>query len=183
MATCIEGIFGNIVNDCTTLPVEGIENKAIIMNHADILSYVSVKSKVSSITRALATVGYSVDITKKGGNTKSDLVVSDTLPDSYTHSFDFQVWTGDSTAINAITELNRVVVVVENKNKGLNGDGAFHILGLTNPLYKTASSEDKNADAGVFKITMAASNQKYPYHVLFATDYAASKALFDGLLV
>jgi hypothetical protein len=182
MATCIEGVFGNIANDCASLPIEGIEKKAIVLNFDDIIAHSSVKSKVTSITIASGKQGYSVDIVKKGGNSQSALNTSDILPDSYTHTFDFQIWAGSSANINAITEFNRVVVLVENKNKGVAGDGAFHILGLDNPLYKTAVAEDKNTDSGVFKITAAAGGQKYPYHVFFDTDYATTKTAFEDLL-
>jgi len=91
----------------------------------------------------------------------------------------------DADTIEALDNLSDLVIVVERKNKGLAGDGAFMILGLETGLYKSADASRLNADSGkrIIEMTNQAEEEStVSNHVFYDTSYSASKAALEALL-
>jgi hypothetical protein len=75
-----------------------------------------------------------------------------------------------------------VVMILESKDKGADGNSAFEIIGLDGGLIATASTSDVGGDAGknyIFTLTETTSNLAT---FLDAGDYNSTKLLVDGLV-
>jgi predicted DNA-binding ArsR family transcriptional regulator len=75
-----------------------------------------------------------------------------------------------------------VVMVLESKSKGADGNSAFEIIGLDGGLVATASTSDVSGDAGknyVFTLTETTSNLAM---FLNAGSYNSTKLLVEGLI-
>jgi hypothetical protein len=180
---CITRITGDIINDCLNAPIEGVEQRMYVMYRPDVTFTKSLSNKalitgITSLNVAFKVVGF-----KKSSNTKTALVSTDTLPDTYTQSIDFTIWSKDAATMANVSAMNELVIVVENKDKGLTGESAFEVFGVDSGLFKTALTSESNTDAGVIKVTMAAEGQKVAKYKFLHTDYATSKADLEALLV
>ena len=94
-------------------------------------------------------------------------------------------WGLTGAEVEALDNLGDVVVIVENKQKGVAGDGAFEIYGLETGLHKSADTRRTNDNLGVQSIeltTRDGEDAAVSRHVFFKTDYAATKALVEALL-
>jgi len=188
MANCLFGITGNILYDCDQRPTAGAEAVAYAMNRTDIESITydaANKHRVTGITMVPTTMAYKISGFKKEIDAGSDLVSSDTNPDKYNHYFKFEPWQIDSETTKALDNLSDLVVIVERKNKGLAGDGAFMILGLETGLYKTADASRLNSDSGKRIIEMTNQGDEestVSYHIFYDTSYSASKIAIEALL-
>ena len=182
---CIEGISQNLVNSCENPPILGLGDKAYFFNYDELTATKSLtlKSLVTDLAVAIGKKGFTAQGHKKSMNAKNELVPSDQFPDTYKQTFDFVLWAKDAATVDAILKLNKVVVVIERDDKGVAGNSAFAIYGLDTPLYKVTTTQEDNVDNGVFKLSLAAENQRVPYYSFFDTDYATSKATLEALLV
>ena len=181
---CITGIAGNLINSCENTPIMGLEEQMYVFN-ADELTAVkslTLKTLVTDLTLGVGKVGYIVQGFKKSSNSKNELVVSETLPDSYKQTIDFTVWAKDAATTTALDQLNNIVIVTENKDKGVDGASAFNIYGLDTALFKASMTQETNVDAGVFKLSLVAEGQRVPFYNFYSTSYAATKSILDGLL-
>lgn len=187
MANCLTGIAQNIINDCDSAPIGGLEIKAWVFNRADLSGTQDPTNKnlLTALSVATGKQGYYIQGFKKTLNAGHDLVSSETNVDKYTHYFNFQAWLLDAAAINNLDGLSDLVVVVERLNKMTDGDGAFKVYGYDTGLYKTTDSERANDIDGNRNIEMASQAGEEPLvsnHVFFDTDYATTKAALDALL-
>jgi len=183
--SCITGIAANLINDCANSPVAGLEEVMYVFNADELTATKSLtlKSLVTDLALGIGKKGYKVQGFKKSHNSKNELVVSDTLPDMYKQTIDFQIWSKDAATVTALDQLNNLVIVTENKDKGVAGASAFNIFGLDTALFKAAMTQEANVDGGVFKVSMAADGQRVPFYNFYDTDYATSKATLEALLV
>jgi len=187
--SCITGIAANLINDCANSPVAGLEEVMYVFNADELMAEQSstLKSLVTDLTVLVGKKGYKVQGFKKSHNSKNELVVSDTLPDMYKQTIDFQIWSKDAATVTALDQLNNLVIVTENKDKGVAGASAFNIYGLDTALFKSAMTQEANVDGGVFKVSLAADGQRVPFYNLYSPaitpSYAATKALLEGLLI
>ena len=183
--TCITGIMAPILNNCANAPVAGLEEVMYVFNADELTATKSLtlKSLVTDLTLLATKKGYKVQGFKKANNAKNELTKSDTLPDMYKQTIMFEVWAKDAATVTALDQLNNLVIVTENKDKGIAGESAFNIYGLDTALFKESMTQEANADGGVFKLSMVAEGQRMPFYNLYDTDYATTKALLDGLLV
>lgn len=183
--SCIQGIAANILNDCSVAPLGGLEEVMYVFN-ADELTAVkslTLKSLVTDLTLPVGKKGYKLVNFKKSANAKNELVVSDTLPDMYKQTIDFTAWAKDAATITALDQLNNIIIVTENKDKGVAGESAFNIYGLDTALFKATLTQEANVDGGVLKVSMSADGQRVPFYNLFGADYATTKALLEALLI
>jgi hypothetical protein len=182
---CIQGIAADLINDCAVAPVAGLEEIMYVFNADELTATKSltVKSLVTDLAVLVGKKGYKVQGFKKSSNAKNELVVSDMLPDMYKQTIEFQVWAKDSATITALDQLNNLVIVTENKDKGTAGASAFNIYGLDTGLFKATMTQDVNTDAGVFKLSMVADGQRLPFYNYYNTSYALSKADLEALLI
>lgn len=183
--SCIQGIAADLINDCSVSPLAGLEELMYVFNADELTATKSstVKSLVTDLSVLVGKKGFKLTGFKKSHNAKNELVVSDTLPDSYKQTLDFTMWSKDAATVTALDSFNNVVIVVENKDKGVAGASAFAIYGLDTALFKATMTQESNVDAGVFKVSMVAEGQRVPYYNLYDTDYATTKALLDSLLI
>ena len=183
--SCIQGIAANILNDCSVAPLAGLEEVMYVFNADELTATKSLtlKSLVSGLTLPTGKKGYKVTGFKKSHNAKNELVVSDTLPDMYKQTIDFSCWVKDAATVTALDQLNNIVIVTENKDKGVAGESAFNIYGLDTALFKATLTQEVNVDGGVFKISMVADGQRVPFYNLFDTSYVVTKALLEALLI
>lgn len=108
----------------------------------------------------------------------------------FNHELVFRVF-GNNPAIKAqLAALARgeVIAFVENNNRGVSGEASFEIYGTDAGLIVTALETNKSdADTqGAYVITLSSKEKIKEPHLpstLFITDYAASRAVFNGLLV
>ena len=182
---CQTGVIQNLINDCATAPIAGLEEVIYVFNHSELTATKSltVKTLVTDLAILATKKGYKLQGFKKSNNAKNELVVSDTLPDSFKQTIDFTVWGKDSATVSQLVALNDLIFVVENKDKGVLGASAFNIYGLDSAMFKASMTQDAGADAGVFKLSMVAEGQTVPFYNFFDTDYATTKATLESLLV
>lgn len=186
---CSFGITADILNDCAQRPTAGAEAVAYAMNRTDIesVTYDATNNhKVTAMTMKSGTQAHKIEGFKKEIDAGADLVTSDTNPDKYNQYFKMEPWQVDAATIKALDGLSDLVVIVERKNKGLDGDGAFMILGLETGLYKSSDASRLNSDSGkrIIEMTNQAEEEStVSNHVFFITDLAATKTAIEALLV
>lgn len=187
MANCTGVLAADIINDCTKKPIGGLEATIYLFNRNDISGTINPANKVQLTDLVVASTkkGYKYEGYKKTANAGFDLVVADNLPDSYTQTLSLTVWGIDSATVKALNDLNDIVAVVENKNKGVAGDGAFEVYGFETGLYKTSFTKRSNDNGGTFSIELASQSgeeSSVSHHIYFETSYAASKAALEALM-
>ena len=74
--------------------------------------------------------------------------MSDANPHKFNQYFKFEPWQVDAATVKELDGLSDLVVIVERKNKGAAGNGAFIIFGLETGLYKTTDAFRLNSDSG-----------------------------------
>ena len=187
MANCTGALANDIINDCTKKPIGGLESVIYLFNRKDLSGTVNPANKVqlTDLVVALTKKGYKYEGYKKTANAGFDLVVADTLPDAYTQTLSLTVWGIDSATVKALNDLNDIVAVVENKNKGNAGDGAFEVYGFETGLYKTSFTKRSNDNGGTFSLELASQSgeeSSVSHHIYYETSYAASKAALEALM-
>lgn len=187
MANCTGELAADIILDCEKKPIGGLEAEITLINRADILTVTKSPTNPSVVT------GISLKSTKKAfkyqgfkktANAGSDLVIADNMPDGFTHYLSLIIWGSDGATVDSLRSINDVVSIVENKNKGIAGDGAFEIYGLETGLYKTTLTKRSNDNGGTYNLemgTQAGEEASTPTHVFFATDYATTAAARTAL--
>lgn len=186
---CADGIFKNIVSNCTTAKTAGLEATAYIFNRGDAsFTFSNTQNKentITAITMATGKKAYKVQAFKKGINAGHSVVLADTRPDMYQQWVTFEAFEVLAEDTNNITALNDVVIVVEIKHKTTTGEGVFIAYGVKGGLWKAEDTLDWNADAGSRKVklqSLGGNEEPYPYWIVFSTDYATTKAMLEGLL-
>lgn len=189
MAGCTLGITGDIINDCDYSPVGGVEQNIVLFNRADISAVTyngTNKHVVEDIVLKVGKKGYTLTGFKKSNNGGHELVVSENIPDRFKQSLSLVAWGIDSATIKALDNLDDLVAIVEMKNKGIAGDGAYQILGLETGLHKMTDARKYNDNLGTRAIELGTQDGEgatVSYHNFFKTDYATTKALVDSILV
>jgi hypothetical protein len=185
---CNFGIAADILKDCAAPPTAGVEAVAYAFNRSDIDSVTYDQSNprlVTGITLRTGAKAYKIENFKKEIDAGFDLVTSDTNIDKFNQYVKFEAWGIDSDTVKALDELSDLVIIVERKNKGADGDGAFQIYGLLTGLYKSSDTMRANTASGkrIIELTNQAEEEStVSYHVFFDTDYATTKAAVEALL-
>lgn len=185
---CNFGITADILKDCAAPPTAGVETVAYAFNRKDIdsVTYDPANSRVvSAIALTTGAQAYKIENFKKEIDAGFDLVTSDTNIDKFNQYVKFEAWGIDSDTVKVLDELSDLVIIVERKNKGADGDGAFQIYGLQTGLYKSSDTMRANTASGkrIIELTNQAEEEStVSYHVFFDTDYATSKAAVEALL-
>lgn len=189
MANCTGVLAGDIINDCTKKPIGGLESTIYLFNRSE-LTGVTISPTNKNLMTAIDVIttkkGFKYEGFKKTANAGFDLVVADNLPDAYTQILSLIVWGIDSATVLQLNNLNDIVAVVENKNKGVSGDGAFEVYGYETGLYKTSFTKRSNDNGGTFSLemgTQSGEESSVSHHILHSTNYAATKAMLDALLI
>lgn len=184
---CESGIAKVIASTCGNAGIGGIEVKTWVLNRTDIsaITYDNTNpSKVTAITMKSTKRAWTLTGFKKNLIAGDDLVVSDNMPNKYSHYFNFKQFETLCADIENIVAMNDVVVIYESKDKTSTGDGVFRILGLVNGLYQSTSTMRTNTDNGTRNIeltSMEGEAEEYPYYTFLATNYATSLAALVAL--
>ena len=194
MPDCYKYLSKDIGADCNALIQPGVEQKAVIINRADInISLVTYDVTNPKIVTALPLLS-----TKKGfaavvpGATPFTGLASNLQVGTYVNTWNntvpVTVFDNSPEVANKVIDPlsnGEFVVVVENRHKGALGESAFQVYGLKQGLRASAGANDKYAEElnGGWSITLTESRAPDSALFLGGASYAAVKALFDSLLV
>lgn len=186
--SCIQGISEDLINDCDANPVAGLEQIAYVIDRSALTATKDGTNKnlVTALAQAVGAQAYKIQGYNKSNNAGSDLVVADAQPNRYTQYFSMIIWQVDSDTVQALNDIDDVVVIVENKNKGKDGDGAFEMYGYDTGLYKSSFTKRSNDNGGGYSIEMTSREGEAPtrsHYVVFDTDYDTTKTMIEALLV
>lgn len=192
MAGVCGSISAGILIDCDNPIIGGVKDRLILMNLSDISSVtrnVANKQIVEAITKGAGKVGYVYEGQKSSIDAKATLVQS-AYSVGFTHELIFRVFS-NSPVVKAQLEAmarGQIVAVVENNYRGVAGNASFEIFGLDAGLTVTALETNKSDQdtQGAYVVTLSTNDKFREPHLpstLFITDYAASLAVFNGLLV
>ena len=188
MADCAKGITKNIVSNCTTKPVGGLEVKAWIGNRLEITPTYDITnpSKITNLAVDSTKKLFSITGVKKLLNAGFDRVVAEDRPDYFTHFFSFQGFEFKAEDVENLDSISDVVVIVETKEKATNADGTFRVYGLKYGLYPSTDTMRANDIDGARSLELTSlEGQAEPYsnYTLLKTNYATTLALLESLEV
>jgi hypothetical protein len=187
---CAKIISMNIGDNCSPI-VKGYKPEAVIININDIdfdaIQYDEMNSHVvKSLTLLNGKVGFKV--MQQGAqpfNGTNSAMSQGTYQNDVTNTVSV-VMPRDAETTNRVAQPLAngavVVMVLESKSKGADGNSAFEIIGLDGGLVATASTSDVSGDAGknyVFTLTETTSNLAM---FLNAGSYNSTKLLVEGLI-
>lgn len=190
MVTVCGKITANIAKSCTNPVQAGTRDRGIIINFDDILApvYAADGETVVDITLVSGAVGYEIDGQNNSIEPKSSLVEQ-----GFNNMFDhevmmkgFDVSPVTKNQVNSMKD-GRFVIITENYFRGVAGNAAFEVYGLTTGLEVTELERDPNSEEtqGAFHFKFATKKNKEPKtaNTFFLTDYTTTKALVDAILV
>ena len=185
--TCLTGITSDIINDCTNQPIGGIEQVVYAFNREDLSATVDSTNPflLTALAVAVGSKGYKIQGFKKTNNAGFDLEVEDTMPDKYPQFFSAVIWGIDSDTVQNLNNLNDIVIVVQNKNKGVSGSGAFEVYGFDTGLYKSSLTKRSNDNGGTFQLEMTSLSGEAPtksHYVLLSETVAATVTMLESLM-
>lgn len=184
---CTGKLTKDILSNCETQPVGGIEQIVYLINRTDIsaITYDGTnKNKITNIALTSPTVAYKLTGTKKALNAGYERVVAEDMEDMFKHKLSFSGYEFDSASVLNIDKAKDLVAIVERKDK-TTADGIFVAFGVGTGLFVTSDAMMINESFGTRKIEMSTMDgqlEKYSQYNVLATDYATTKALLDGLL-
>lgn len=179
---CTNLLTKALTNDCSARPAGGLQVKAWAINRSEIGSVTQIGLAVSAITMIATKVAFPITVSKKEMNAGYDAVVSNTFPDTFNQYFSFQPWQKTAVDIEALKNMNDIVIIVE--TEGAKEEGRFEIYGLENGLWKSSASKRANDNRGVatFEFTSrAGAEESAPNYVFWDTDYATTLAALVAL--
>lgn len=181
--SCVLGITAAITNDCTKPPVRGLKTNIWIGNIGD-FTYTEDASNsnlVDAIANASTKQFYKITSYRQDVDAGFDVVVSENLPEKYSHYFKIEPWDENADQIKNLDNMNGIVVIIEREGGESkdSGDGAFQILGLEHGLYKSSATGRANDNDGapVYEFTSREGQQeKHSKVIFYDTDYATTLA-------
>jgi hypothetical protein len=182
MGDCLSKLTQNIVSNCETQGVGGIEpDYAWVLDRSDAsFTYdVTNPSMITAITMSVGTRAWKIQAVKKGLNSGHDGVVAENRATRYTHKWDFEAFELETEAREQIDSMEDVVVIYERKDKTATGDGTFIIRGAKYGLWKTSDAQDENTVQGARPLnfaSMAGMEEPYSAYTFLVTNYADTKA-------
>ena len=182
MADCLSKLTQNIVSNCATQGVGGVEpDYAWVLDRRDAtITYEAVgSSKITGIVMASGTRAWKIEGVKKNLNAGHDVVIAENRGKRWAHRFDFEAFELETAAREQIDAMDDVVVIYERKDKTLTGDGTFVAKGAKYGLYNTSDAQDENTAQGARVLSfasMAGQEEPFSAYTFFVTDYATTKA-------
>lgn len=185
--SCTSGIVKNIISNCTTQPVGGLEVVAYLFNRgAMTLTYDGTDpNKVTNIAAVGAAVMYKYSGVKKNLNAGHDRTVAEDLADTFKHYLALKGFEFDTDSVLNLDGLGDVCAIVEYKQKSSSGDGVFIGYGFQSGLHVTADSRratENNAVRAIELATKDGEGEPYSQYNVLITGYAETKAALEALL-
>lgn len=178
--------------DCDYPPMGGTTEDLILMNFGDIASVtrnVANKQIIEAVTKVSAKTGYKYEGKNESLEPQANLV-KQRYADSYDHEVMFIVFLNTPVAKQQLQKMvgGKLVAFVENKHKNSAGDTSYEVYGLGVGLYVAELSRIVvDADTqGAYKLILRTPENSKEANLpnpLFITDYATTKAVYDGLIV
>lgn len=186
---CSKLIAMNIGGEKCASNVAGYRSKAYILNFEDIVDFTRNEENphiIEEITLAEGKFGYTIDTKAvKRFDGTSGTMAQGTYGNTMSNNIVFLV-PNDATTANNFTQplLNggEVVVIMESKDKGVDGKSAFEIYGIDQGLTMTAGERNINDERGKY-VSMTISEQTSSAGDFFFNEsYAATKAMVESLV-
>ena len=185
-------ISANMLIDCANPVIGGVKDRLILINRADVASVTRNATNsqiIEAVTKASGKVGYLYEGQKSSIDVKTSLVAKK-YSVGFSHEITFRVFSNNATTKAQLESLARgeVIAFLENNYRGNAGDSSFEVYGYGVGLMVSALESNKSDGdtQGAYVITLTAPTDKMEPHLpdtLFITSYAASLAVFNGLLV
>ena len=187
---CAKIISMNIGDTCSPI-VKGYKPNAVIINFDDIdFDAIQFDEANPHVVKSLSLVSgkYGYKVVQRGAtpfNGTNSAMAQATYQNDVTHTVSVVI-PKDATSTNAIAQPLAngavVVMILESKTKGDDGQSSFEIIGLDGGLVATASTDDINGDAGKnYIFTLTEVSTKLATFVNAGT-YASTKLMVEGLL-
>jgi hypothetical protein len=190
MSICAK-IGENIVYDCNNRSVQGIEQRLVLINEADLLASgitfdaVLPNALITGLELVTGKIGYEIEGIKQIMNYTNSLVADDNSEDGVKHSITgvkiFDPSEEIRNEVNKYVAGAKVYAVLERKWKGIDNKHAFLFFGLKFGLM-ISEMKDDSAD-GVITMSLSTPGKfKEPYlpHIFRDTDYATSLTAFNN---
>lgn len=189
-----DALTAGIAYDCANPPSGGVNDRLILLNFADVeAATVTYDNTNPIIVSNIALAGSAVGYVFEGVNNSNEpraAMVKGRYVNGYDHEVRFKCFDNSPTAKLQLGKLDgaQVVAIVQNNRKGATGNSAFEIYGLQTGL-RLQELERILADAetqGAYNILLRNDEISRPSslpHTLFVTDFAATLAIVNGLLV
>lgn len=193
MAICGE-ITKSIDFDCDNPLQAGAEDELIIINRSDWLA-ATISVNVSNpevIEDVILEVGKSAYRYegKNNSNVPKYELIKQQFAEVYNHEVNFKIFKVDADTKLELERLAKgtVVVIVQNKFKGVSGNSAYEVYGadaglvLTQNLREVTSADNQGAFDAILKSDENSLEPHMP-KTFFDTDYATTKAKVDALIL
>lgn len=185
-------ISADMLINCANPIIGGVKDRLILINRSDVASVTRNGTNpqiVESVTKVATKKGYLYEGQKSSIDVKTSMVAKK-YSVGFSHEITFRVFSNDATTKAQLSALARgeVIAFLENNNRGVAGEASFEMYGWGVGLQVSALESNKSdADTqGAYVITLTAPTDKMEPHLpdtLYVTSYAASLAVFNGLLV
>ncbi|NQY30538.1 MAG: hypothetical protein HRT69_13840 [Flavobacteriaceae bacterium] len=186
-------IAADVIIDCDNPIKAGTENRMIVLNRTDwnngaIGFSISNNQVVESIALATGKEGFVYEGKRNSITPKYELVKTK-FSEDYKHEVSNKVFDLTIATKKELMAMAKgsFVVLVENKYKGATGEAAYEIYGVDAGLELSQNVREINniETGGAFDIILSSNDEdleKFMPKVLFKTDFATTKAVFESLL-
>jgi len=191
MPSVCSKISKNVLFDCNNRPVEGIEQRLMLINEDDLIASgitfdtTYPNSLITQIELLPSRIGYEVQGIKQIMNFTNSLVSDDNSVDGVKHSITgikiFDPSEEIRNEINTYVAGAKVYAVLERKWKGVDNKHAFLFFGLKFGLMITELKDD--SATGVIEMSLSTPGKfKEPFlpHIYRDTDYDTSLTVFNN---
>lgn len=193
MPPICDALTAGIAYDCANPPVGGANDRLILMNFAAVeAGTVTFDNANPIIVTNIALTAPALAYAYEGLNNSNEpraAMVKGRYVNGYDHEVRFKCFDNSPAAKLQLGKLDGalVVAIVQNNRKGASGNSAFEIYGLQTGL-RLQELERILADAetqGAYNLLIRNDEISRPSslpHTLWATDFATTLAIVDGLL-
>lgn len=184
--SCEIGISKEVVSNCTTQKVAGLEVKIWAGNRTEIRSTtvdVTNPSKVTDIQMDTGFRLWPITGVKKLIDAGTDLNVVGDRDNQFTHYLAMQFFESKAADVENMSAMEDLFFIVEMKSKSDDGDGVFRMYGLKNGMYKTSLTQRANDLDSATAVEFASEDgafEQYPWWTVHDTDYATTLAMIVG---
>lgn len=186
--SCAGQLGANIAQDCAHPLVGGYTGEAIIIDLSQVTLTPTVDASNPRVLKNIAlAVGDKVAVVNNAWGTPFDGSTSEVSTDNGTpkwaKNLSFRVPKRGAAASKDIVEPfynnpDGFLAIVPKNDKV--GDGSFEVIGYQKPLKGSAGSRNENEQDGSVAVTLNTEEAWFEV-TLFDTDYATTKAIYDGL--
>lgn len=190
MAECKPLLTSDILLNCDTPTVAGIENTVVLINRDDIDRTATTFSTtnpnlMTNLALKTGKKGFKVEGIKQILSAGFELVVGDYV-NRFTHRFSGSILNLDSETLNTLNELGggaNLIAVIETRYKGSDSKEPYKVLGYSQGLELSTATWSSNENEGTIQIELTSVEGReepvVPF-TLLETDYDTTKTAFDN---